>query len=161
MMVLILENVSPSLRGELTRWLLEPKAGVFVGSVSALVRDKLWAKARAGMGPGSGATLVYSAPGEQGFEIKTSGRSRRRIVEKEGLQLVQRDHPNREKAERKLNASLPPDLPRRPWPEFAPMVSLPPTPRRKKKLIESLAPDASADMPADTSEPPESEKNEA
>ena len=45
MVILLLERVSPSLRGELTRWLLEPKAGVFVGNVSALVREKLWTKA--------------------------------------------------------------------------------------------------------------------
>ncbi len=42
MIVLILEKVPTSLRGELTRWLLELKAGVFVGKVSAMVRDRLW-----------------------------------------------------------------------------------------------------------------------
>ena len=41
MIVMILENVPTSLRGELSRWLLEPRAGVFVGHVSARVRDKL------------------------------------------------------------------------------------------------------------------------
>ena len=43
MLVMVLENVPPSLRGELTRWLIEPRPGVFVGHVSALVRDRLWA----------------------------------------------------------------------------------------------------------------------
>ena len=33
MIVLILERVPVGLRGELTRWLLEAKAGVFVGKV--------------------------------------------------------------------------------------------------------------------------------
>ena len=42
MVVMILENVSPSLRGELTRWLIEPHPGVFVGHVTARVRDLLW-----------------------------------------------------------------------------------------------------------------------
>jgi CRISPR-associated protein Cas2 len=42
MVVIILEKVPVRLRGELTRWLLELKAGVFVGKVSAMVRDKLW-----------------------------------------------------------------------------------------------------------------------
>ena len=41
---MILEKVPPSLRGELTRWFLEPKAGVFVGHVGAMVRDRLWQK---------------------------------------------------------------------------------------------------------------------
>ena len=47
MVVLILERVPPGLRGELTRWFLEPQAGVFVGRVSAAVRERLWEKAAA------------------------------------------------------------------------------------------------------------------
>ena len=35
MLVLIVENVKPTLRGELSRWLFEIKAGVFTGRVSA------------------------------------------------------------------------------------------------------------------------------
>ena len=31
MVVIILEKVSASLRGELSRWLIEPKPGVFIG----------------------------------------------------------------------------------------------------------------------------------
>ena len=42
MVILILECVPSSLRGELTRWMLELKAGVFVGTMSAMVRDRLW-----------------------------------------------------------------------------------------------------------------------
>jgi len=42
MVVMILECVPESLRGELSRWLLEPKAGVFVGTVTATVRERLW-----------------------------------------------------------------------------------------------------------------------
>ena len=44
MVVLILEKVPTGLRGELSRWMLEPKAGVFVGSMSGMVRDRLWEK---------------------------------------------------------------------------------------------------------------------
>lgn len=44
MVVLIVERVPASLRGALTRWMIEPKAGVFVGSVSAMVRERLWLK---------------------------------------------------------------------------------------------------------------------
>ena len=54
MIVMVIERVPTSLRGELTRWLLEPRAGVFVCEVSALVRDKLWElvedKAKGAMG---------------------------------------------------------------------------------------------------------------
>lgn len=44
MVVLIVESVPPALRGELSKWMLEPKAGVFVGTISAAVRDLLWEK---------------------------------------------------------------------------------------------------------------------
>ena len=46
MLVMILEKVPVSLRGELSRWLIEPKTGVFLGSPSARVRDELWDLAR-------------------------------------------------------------------------------------------------------------------
>ena len=42
MVVFLMEKVSVSLRGEITRWMLELRPGVFVGNISALVREKLW-----------------------------------------------------------------------------------------------------------------------
>jgi len=60
MVVLILERVPPSLRGELSRWMVEAKASVFVGSLSAMVRDRLWTRACGRVGEGS-AVLVYSS----------------------------------------------------------------------------------------------------
>jgi len=71
MITLVLERVPVSLRGELTRWLIEPKAGVFVGRVSALVRDKLWEKACAGA-EGAGCLLLYAVDNEQGFLMVVS-----------------------------------------------------------------------------------------
>ncbi len=88
MIVLILEKVSASLRGELSRWLLEPKSGVFVGRVSALVRDKLWQKCVESIGPDSGGLLVHRDDGEQGFVVRTAGDPSRDIVGCEGIQLV-------------------------------------------------------------------------
>lgn len=87
MVVMILENVPPSLRGELTRWMLEPHAGVFVGTVSALVRDKLWDKVRSSIRQG-GCMLIHSTNNEQGFAIKLWGDCRRGIEDFEGLSLV-------------------------------------------------------------------------
>jgi CRISPR-associated protein Cas2 len=87
MIVLILERVSPSVRGELTRWLLEPKPGVFVGTVGARVRDRLWEKACRSL-RGGAAVLIYTTNTEQGFAIRTAGETGRQIVEYEGLWLV-------------------------------------------------------------------------
>jgi len=87
MIVLILERVTAGLRGELTRWYLEPKAGVFVGRVSAMVRDRLWNKAceRAKEG---GCLMIHSSNTEQGFQIHTWGKTARSIEDFEGLFLV-------------------------------------------------------------------------
>lgn len=87
MVVMILERVPVSLRGELTRWMLEPKAGVFIGSLSAMVRERLWEKACQGMRGGAG-TLIYSSDTEQGFAMRLWGETTRAVEDFEGLTLV-------------------------------------------------------------------------
>ena len=88
MVVIILTSVPTGLRGELTRWMLEPKAGVFLGKLSATVRDRLWQKACRSMGGGSGM-LIYPADNEQGFSIQFWGATNRWVVQMEGLTLIQ------------------------------------------------------------------------
>jgi CRISPR-associated protein Cas2 len=87
MIVLILERVPPGLRGELTRWMLEPKAGVFVGRLSALVREKLWEKACKHAKEG-GCVMIHSTNNEQGFAIRSYGTTARSIEDFDGLFLV-------------------------------------------------------------------------
>jgi CRISPR-associated protein Cas2 len=87
MIVLILEKVPASLRGDLTRWLLELKTGVFVGDVSAIVREKLWEKVCSGCKGGSGM-LLNSASNEQGFDIRFWGKTSRLVSEYEGIKLI-------------------------------------------------------------------------
>lgn len=87
MVVMILERVPSSVRGELTRWLLEPRAGVFVGTVSAAVRDRLWERVCSQMRGGAGV-LVYNSDNEQGFAMRLWGMPRRVIEDFEGLWLI-------------------------------------------------------------------------
>lgn len=87
MTILILERVPATLRGELSRWMIEPRTGVFVGKVSAMVRDRLWDKARLGAKSGAGM-LLYSSPSEQGFLARSFGDTSRDLVDWEGLTLV-------------------------------------------------------------------------
>ena len=42
MLVVVTENVPPRLRGRLAIWLLEVRAGVYVGDVSARIREMIW-----------------------------------------------------------------------------------------------------------------------
>mgnify|MGYP005848942011 CR=1 FL=1 len=87
MVVFVVQNVPRGLRGELTRWLLELRAGVFVGDVSALVRDKLWEKVCDEAGEGE-AILVYGSDNEQGFALRFWQVRDREIVDCEGLYLI-------------------------------------------------------------------------
>jgi CRISPR-associated protein Cas2 len=87
MVLVILEKVPSGLRGELTRWMLEPKAGVFVGSVSGMVRERLWQKLCDESRNGS-CMMIHSDNTEQGFSIRISGEPSREVVDFEGLFLV-------------------------------------------------------------------------
>lgn len=89
MVMIVMERVPPSLRGELTRWMLELKPGVFVGKLSGMVRDKLWETVCAGMKGGAGL-LVHSSDSEQGFAIRYWGDPTRTTVDYEGLWLIRR-----------------------------------------------------------------------
>lgn len=87
MIVIILENVRSSVRGELSRWLFEVRAGVFTGRVSALVRDELWQLLAEKLGRGS-ALMIYPTNNEQGFAARSLGEPSRAVVDLEGLFLV-------------------------------------------------------------------------
>lgn len=87
MTVIVLECVPVGLRGQLTRWLLEVRAGVFVGTVSSRVRECLWEMVEAERRNGS-AVMIHGAQNEQGFVVRASGDNTREIVDIDGLALV-------------------------------------------------------------------------
>jgi CRISPR-associated protein Cas2 len=86
MTILILERVQASLRGELTRWMIQPKTGVFVGWLSARVRKLLWFKTIGSIKNGA-ALLIYTDNNEQGFTIQRYGDTSKVITDFEGLLL--------------------------------------------------------------------------
>ncbi len=87
MMVLIMEKAPHWIRGELTRWLLEPHPGVYVGHVSALVRDMLWEKCCKACKEG-GVLQIWTTNNEQRCAMRMYGELGREVVEMEGLQLI-------------------------------------------------------------------------
>lgn len=87
MVMMILEHVPASLRGELTRWLIEPHPGVFVGHVTAMVRDRLWDKC-ARVKAAGGVVQAWSTNTEQRFRVRVAGRTKRAVVDFDGLQLI-------------------------------------------------------------------------
>jgi len=91
--ILVLERVTPSVRGDLSRWLLELVPGVFAGHVSALVREALWVRATKRAGDGS-ALLLWDAPNEQGFDVRAHQVRGRQPVDYDGVWLLERLDPS-------------------------------------------------------------------
>lgn len=96
MIVVTLTDCPISLRGDITKWLLEINTGVFVGRVSARVRDNLWKRIIQNVKNGK-ATLVYSTNNEQhmDFRVHNSGNE---IIDFDGLKLVMKPSPARTKS---------------------------------------------------------------
>jgi len=87
MMVVVTNDVPPRLRGRLAVWLLEVRAGVYVGVYSARTRDMIREQVAALIGEGD-AVIAWTAPNDAGFDFETYGRSRREPVDFDGLKLV-------------------------------------------------------------------------
>ena len=91
MTVIVLERVTPGLRGLLTRWMLEIRAGVFVGKLSARVRGKLWVLVCESKRKDGSCLLLYSSLNEQGFTMVSSGDPTRDVADFDGLLLLRRE----------------------------------------------------------------------
>jgi CRISPR-associated protein Cas2 len=87
MTIVVTEAVPPRLRGRLAIWLLEVRAGVYLGNVSKRVREMIWSQCVSGMEDGN-IVLAWAANNESGFEFQTLGTNRRLPVDYDGLRLV-------------------------------------------------------------------------
>jgi CRISPR-associated protein Cas2 len=87
MLVTVVENAPPRLRGRLAIWLLEVRAGVYVGKVSRRVREMIWDQIEKGIEDGN-AVMAWSTNTESGFDFMTLGTNRRITVEMDGIKLV-------------------------------------------------------------------------
>ena len=87
MLVIVVENAPPRLRGRLAIWLLEVRPGVYVGRYSVKVREMLWKQVEGGVGEGN-AVMAWATPTESGFDIRTLGPNRRIPVDFDGAKLV-------------------------------------------------------------------------
>lgn len=87
MLVIVVENAPPRLRGRLAVWLVEVRAGVYVGTLSTRVREMIWGQVEEGIEEGN-AVMAWSTNTESGFDFLTLGANRRMPVELDGLKLV-------------------------------------------------------------------------
>lgn len=87
MLVIVVENAPPRLRGRLAVWLLEVRAGVYVGKVSRRIREMIWKQVEIGIDNGN-AVMAWSTNAESGFDFLTLGSNRKIPLELDGIKLV-------------------------------------------------------------------------
>ena len=87
MLVVVTENVPPRLRGRLAIWLLEIRAGVYVGNVSRRIREMIWEQVTA-LAEDGNVAIAWATNTESGFDFQTYGENRRIPIDQDGLRLV-------------------------------------------------------------------------
>lgn len=87
MLMVVTEAVPPRLRGRLAIWLLEVRAGVYVGNVSRKVREMIWGQVNA-MAEDGNVVMAWATNTESGFDFVTYGTNRREPVDLDGIRLV-------------------------------------------------------------------------
>ena len=87
-------NCPPRLRGDLSKWLCEINTGVYVGNVSARVRDTLWERVCQNIKNGQ-ATMVFTTSGEQRMDFRTHNTTWE-AVDYDGIKLMRRPLTNAE-----------------------------------------------------------------
>ena len=88
MLVIAVNNAPPRLRGRLAVWLLEIRAGVYIGNYSRRTREMIWGQVKSEIGDGDGI-IAWAARNDAGYDFDTCGNNRRIPVDLDGLKLVQ------------------------------------------------------------------------
>ncbi|UDN34730.1 type I-E CRISPR-associated endoribonuclease Cas2e [Proteus sp. NMG38-2] len=87
MIVVVTEAVPPRLRGRLAVWLLEVRAGVYIGNVSARIREMIWQQVNT-LAEDGNVVMAWGTNTESGFDFQTYGENRREPIDFDGLRLV-------------------------------------------------------------------------
>ncbi len=89
MVVVQVENAPEKLRGTLTAWFLQVRTGLYVGTLSARMRDQIWLMITNIRDAEFSGVMVFPANNEQGFSMRTFGKNRRRVINVDGLELIE------------------------------------------------------------------------
>lgn len=87
MLMVVTEAVPLRLRGRLAVWLLEVRAGVYVGDVSRSVREMIWDQI-VELAEDGNVVIAWATNTESGFDFQTYGENRREPIDFGGLRLV-------------------------------------------------------------------------
>ncbi len=84
--VITLKNSTPSLRGDLSKWMQEIATGVYIGNFNPRIREHLWSRVVENVGNGE-ATLSYASRNEIGYKFETYN-TKRETIDCDGIPLV-------------------------------------------------------------------------
>jgi len=104
MIIINLSDCPPKIRGDLSKWLFEINTGIYVGNLSARVRDALWDRIKENIGSGR-ATMVYTTNTEQGFDFEVYG-STWEPVDYDGLKIMRMPSLKRIEHQRSLTEKI-------------------------------------------------------
>ncbi|MFB0918613.1 MAG: type I-E CRISPR-associated endoribonuclease Cas2e [Clostridiaceae bacterium] len=90
MTVITVSRASPSLRGDLTKWMQEIDTGVYIGNFNTKIREHLWERVKDSIGTGQ-ATISFRYNNELGYEFETH-QTKRDCADFDGLKLVLYPH---------------------------------------------------------------------
>ncbi len=86
-MIVVVENAPPRLRGRLAIWLLEIRAGVYIGNYSRRTRERIWQEVKS-IGENCNAVLAWADANDAGFDFETWGVNRRMPIDLDGFKLI-------------------------------------------------------------------------
>jgi len=87
MSVIAVNNAPPRLRGRLAVWLLEIRAGVYIGNYSRKTREMIWKQVKEEIEDGD-AIIAWAVPNDAGYDFDTCGVNRRVPTDLDGFKLV-------------------------------------------------------------------------
>lgn len=90
MLVIVLENAPARLRGRLSLWMLEIRAGVYVTKATKRHRERLWGRVcfEIEADQQGNAVMAWSTNNEAGYSFETYGENRREMVDFDGLEFI-------------------------------------------------------------------------
>ena len=87
MLVIAVNNAPPRLRGRLAVWLIEIRAGIYVGNYSSRTREMIWEQVQSLIEDGD-AIIAWAAANNAGYDFDTCGTNRRVPTDVDGMKVV-------------------------------------------------------------------------
>ena len=88
MLIVVANDLPPSVRGRMKLWFVEPRANVFVSGLKDSVARHVVEYLHDSCPVSSGVTIFRSTNKPPGYEISSIGKTRKELVEISGLRLT-------------------------------------------------------------------------